>query len=367
MRLVIITPIFDESVSGAAVYYRTLCGQLQRQHEIVVISERASAESLLDVPYRVLRIFPRRSGRERKRILDVLLYGIQNISYFLLPFLLYSRSESVVLVHTSFFNHPGIFGFCLKLAGLFNKRLILVADVRDVLLPQSRFRELSKFDHLIACSRRIESYLDSGCSRLPAITTIPVIQQPASFDQAQVQSLMAEYGLAQKNYWIYAGLLKEDKRVDLIMRAHLCARETEPARGTKLLLIGPDKFASHENSKLLKSSGVVHLAHVDNQLVRGLVQCAGLSISISPKESLSRITLESIDSNTPFIAPPGIPEYDGYPVFPENETSPEVLASMALEISASPPDITYDMSPHRAESVAGEYTTLLEKVATLRG
>ncbi len=308
--LVILTPTFGRSGSGAATYYGLLVDLLSPHFDtITVVSERGVPQGAGAGAAGYVGLWPQRSSRDKQPLRDVLKYGVQNLQYTMLPQILKRQEATCLLLHSSFFNWPGILPVVLRSLSAHRRAgLRVVADVRDGLLPPKRVPLLNDFDAVIACSDNVEAHLLAHGADRQRIRPIPVVQEPLSAAAVSSPELLSSLGLGGAPYVFYAGLLKESKAVDLLLDAFL--NHVRPLRpDLKLVLSGLLKTRHAGIRADLTREGVQHVGNRGRAEVLALMAGAALCVNLSPIEGLPRSSLEALALGRPTLLPPRVPEF----------------------------------------------------------
>lgn len=303
--LLIISPLFYGHAGGASVYYRLLANSLmERNFSVSIISEKSEGD--FDGEY--IGLFPAWAGKDRRLIRDYISYFYQNIQYFRISSVIKKVAPKTVLVHSSFFNHPGLFRIILKAIIKKNPHLHYVADVRDRLLPARRIKELDIFDSIIACSENVKNHLRQNGISEKKIVLIPVIQEQIELQKKQLIKTLKNYNLNGIKYILYVGAVKEDKAVDILLESFL-----KHVRGIRpdvdLVLIGLMKTENLRLKALIKSEGIHYLGNLSRDETLAVMKAASLCVNLSPNEGMPRVSLEAIALKKSVILPPNIPEF----------------------------------------------------------
>jgi glycosyltransferase involved in cell wall biosynthesis len=243
------------------------------------------------------------------------------------------------------------------------KNTLIVADVRDCLIPKSRLKQLSYYDRVIACSRSVECHLLQEPSLKGKIFEIPAIQEKLTPPQKIYSTkILKKHRIEGFEYWLYLGLIKQSKGIDRLIRIFSEALKTKPH--IRLVLAGPmrDKnLVARESIAIAKS--VIVLGSVPRDEARVLISQAALVVNCSPTESISRIALEAIDLGIPVGLPPNIKEYEQWaPAFIIHEAlTPSDAAQRLITIAESHSVPPYPMDRHRSSSVVPQYLSLLKQ------
>ena len=302
-KIYIVSPIFCGGGSGAAIYYNILADSLQRNgFDVTIITDKEECKSKL----KIIKLFPVRSSR-KKNILSYFYYFIQNLTYLRLPFILFKGRPSVVIVHSSFFNYPGIFYLIMRLITYTFRKIKFVVDVRDRGLCKKRIYQLDIFNSIVACSKNIENHLLHYHKLKPKIHHIPIIQEDLSNDYGD-SSVVFGHDLRKIEYILYAGLINESKKVDILLDSFINYVYLKN-ENIKFILCGIVKTNNKRVVNNLKHKGVIFLGNVDRDNVLKLMHYSSLCINISPIEGLPRSSLEPIAMGKPVILPPFVPEF----------------------------------------------------------
>jgi len=359
-NIIIITPIFIGSGTGAATYYHLLAEELQQNGiNLTVISEQTKLSlNFKDSEY--IGLFPTRSGKQKQIIKDIIGYAWQNVQYLRLPNLIQERQPNAVLVHTSFYNFPGIFPQVMKRAiSQKQPKPKYIADVRDVLLPLKQIKYLSQYDQVIACSENVRDRLISGGLNREKITYIPIPQESISVNSVEVDQLLKQLGLEQTPYIFYAGMIKEIKAVDLLLEA-FTRFVTPKIPEVKLVLAGYVKTTNPRLLKLLEADNVCYLGNRNRSEILNLMAGASLCVNLSPNEGMPRSCLEALALKRPVLLPPNIPEYMRYcPDFVVNSRDPKVIGEQIIKALSKPEIPAYPIEQHLPETVIKQYEIAL--------
>ncbi|QDZ40714.1 glycosyltransferase family 4 protein [Euhalothece natronophila Z-M001] len=359
-KVIIITPILFGSGTGAATYYYLLAEGLQHQGiDLTIISEKANLPINFDNG-EYLGLFPSRTGKKKQLIRDLIGYAWQNLQYLKLPSIVQKKQSNAVLVHTSFYNLPGIFPQVMKRAiAQKQSKQKYIADVRDVLLPLKQVKYLSQYDQVIACSENVRQLLISGGLNQEKITYIPIPQETISVNSVEVENLLTELGLDQTPYIFYAGMIKEIKAIDLLLETF--TQFVHPKQpDIKLVLAGYIKTTNPKILNLLQSENVHYVGNRNRKDILNLMAGASLCINLSPNESIGRSSLEALALKRPTLLPPNIPEFMCHcPDFVVSSRDPQVIAEQIIDTLSKQKIPTYPIEQHLPEKVIQQYHTIL--------
>lgn len=357
-RVAICSPIFWGDASGASVYYQLLANELLTHGvDVTVISDQERADSELSVNY--FPLFPARCAKDKRPLRDVAAYLWQNVSYFGIQGILSSVQPHSALIHSSFYNHPGIFAQVMKRVMHKHPEINFIADVRDGLMPAHKVPLLNDYHRVIACSENVANHLLENGLESRRLLRIPVIQERIEpVDKLRTQ-LIADNGLGGQPYIFYAGLVKESKAVDVLLEAFL--RFVRPVRkDMRLVIAGLMKTSSRRVKEMLAQDGVVYVGNRRREEVLALMSGAALCVNLSPDEGMPRTSLEALALGRPVALPPNVPEFvrycDGFVVA---EREPAEVAARMMEIMDAGATPDYPIEMHYPERVLHVYEKVL--------
>lgn len=365
MHLLLITPIFTPAAGGAATYYGLLAHKLIASgiaNKVTIITERMpslwSREILLDGQIQIIRIFPHRAGGSVSKLAQYAKYAIQNLQYMALAWMVIELKPDIVLVHSSFHNFINLLTPVLSYIG---KQVPVIADVRDHQLPVGRLKQLENYHALIACSLNVLGHISMRESLIGRTEHIPVIQENLEPRKYAIQTL-EKYSLNQVPYLLFAGLIKPDKGIDLLLSTYELLKSR--GRGEKLVLVGLAKDLMLL-SRALSIPGVRYLGPVSRDELLDLMSCSRMVINLSGSEGMPRTSLEAIALGVRVIAPSGIPEFERYcPDSVACSSNPELVASQIENLLSKPMQNEYPIGQHATDAVLIQYERLFEKVCS---
>ena len=354
MKIVIITPIFQNMVGGAAIYYDQLSSNLAKYAEVAVISEKSQESKRTSSSIKVIDLFPEWAGRN-KTFASYFKYVWQNIRYFDLIHILKELSPDYTLVHSFFYKHPGTFPWIMEKTIRRFPHTGFVLDVRDRSIASNKKKYLEQYDFLISCSENVSLHLKHTIGIQNKIEQIPVIQIPLKKLLSNINPSKKIKPFLGSNYVFYAGAIKEDKKVDVLLEAFVSTVSSKKP-DVHLLLAGPLKSKSKKIRKLLDHPSVHWLGRLNRDEVICLTANAGLIVNLSPIESMSRICLEAIDLGKPVILPPNVPEYErSCPEFVVGNTDPKDIGQFMLEVMDDQKSPDYPIELHHTAAVMKRY------------
>jgi glycosyltransferase involved in cell wall biosynthesis len=355
--VLIITPIFHGSASGAAIYYKLLYKELTKQgFSVAIISEKTGRSN--GVSY--YGLFPKRCSRDKDVFKDLALYTIQNIAYFLIPRLIKIYKPKTLLVHSSFYNLPGIFPAVMDYIRLTQSKIRIVIDIRDQLLPPIWIKRIKKFNKVIACSENVMEYLCTNGMNKKFVHLIPVIQEPIRIDENLFKNILSSLNLNDKKYIFYAGLVKEKKAIDIILKAFILYMKKEMP-DLRLVISGLIKTYNKKIIQQLKDDHVIYIGNRKREEVLSLMSKASLCINISPNEGLPRSSLESLALKRPTLLPPNVPEFSKCcSKFVYLDSSPRALANKMICIMKGSEVAAYPVEKHLPNRVLPKYKEILK-------
>ncbi len=337
----IVTPIFPPVTGGAATYYGLLSRGLLANgvvKHITVITEKCSERSsnvTAAQDMEIIPLFPYRAGGKKNKFLQYSLYGIQNILYVFIPYLVCKHKPDIVIFHSSFHNF-----FNLIIAPVVNKiskKVPVIADIRDHQLPVQQLKQLEPYHALIACSLNVRNHIQQAGSLTSRINHIPVIQESMTVPRTFANRSLEKYELTQESYLLYAGLIKADKGIELLMQTYKTLRSRGCA--LKLIFIG-----EYKDSRLLKRvlsiPGVQWLGPVKREELLDLMSCCSMALNLSGSEGMPRTSLEALALGVRVLLPKGVPEFEEY--CKDNvvcSSQPELVASQIEKLLLNPPEL----------------------------
>lgn len=365
-KVLIVSPIFFGSGTGAATYYSLLVDSLLScGFDPIIISEKVdSSQNNQQCQY--FGIFPIRTGKNKNIIKDIFVYALQNLAYLRIPAIIYQTQADIIIIHTSFYNLPGIFPWMIKFALKMSKDRCFIADVRDVLFPISQRHYLQDFDKVIACSKNVLHLLQSCKIAKDKTYHICIPQEQLSIDYSYQKSLLISLDLLDKPYIFYSGMVKELKAVDLLLEAFV--EYLHPIKSDTILVIAGYLKTNHPYIlQHLNSNNVYYIGNKSRKDTIHLMAGASVCINLSPKESISRSSLEALALNKPVLLPPNIPEYQEYcSDFVVSTKSPQEIAKKILQLVHTGEVANYPVDKHLPDRVIQDYLEVLTASPTSR-
>lgn len=363
-KILIITPIFFGSGTGAATYYSLLAESLVScDFEPIIISEKTSSSyNYQNCQY--FGIFPIRTGKNKNVFKDILVYAIQNLAYLRIPLIVDQVQPDIIIIHTSFYNLPGIFPWIIKAISKTSENRCLIADVRDVLFPISQGHHLKDFDKVIACSKNVLNLLRSCNINQRKIHHICIPQEKLEINSNYKESLISDLDLGNKTFIFYSGMLKELKAVDLLLQAFVeFIHPQEP--NIFLVLAGYLKTNNSYILQYLHSNNVVYIGNRSRKDIIHLMASAKVCINLSPNESISRSSLEALALQRPVLLPPNIPEYQEFcSDFVVVTKNPQEIATKILQLVHTGEVATYPIEQHLPGKVMHNYLEMLRTTSS---
>lgn len=360
MRLMIITPIFPPAIGGAASYYKLLSEWLlsnRYAEEISIISEKMPGvkhrECLRGGKLKITRIFPYRAGAELSKSRQYLRYLIQNIQYVGLPDLIRKMAPDILLIHSGFHNYLNLLKFVVP---RIKDQCRCIADVRDHLLPEKSLGQLKSYDNIIACSENILQYLAKTENLMDRVSYIRVMQEPISRLRINAQKTLSKYALSKRNYFLYAGLIKAGKGVDLLLQTYQSLR----LKGidTQMVLAGlikDQKMAAQAD----KIPGAHLLGSISRDELLDLMSKSILNINLSPSEGMPRVCLEALALGSKVLLPQGIPEFNRFcPDAVSCSSKPDELAEQIIRLVKTEQIQSFPIDEYNIDNVMKEYVSL---------
>lgn len=340
-RALFLTPIFDPQVGGASVHFKQLStGMVDRgaiDSFIIITSSAPEAPIYERIDHgRIFRVlFSPKSIQKRWSKQKVVLNYLSATLFTILAILLYRVS----LVHTH--TRP-YFSLPVRVAKMSGRPVIV--DGRDLGAPS--FGATGSV--FVCASRNIE---EKARTRDETIRYIPIGIDPEELDVSceNVQT-------PSDPYLLYVGDIATRKGVPELLAAH-----GSGSMDKQLVLIGEciDTSMDFEGRELVTYLGT--LPHND---VLCYIRDADLVVLPSKEEALGRVILEAKYHGTPFVCPPGVPEYS------ENLPDNTLTSVTATDIQNKIEKITnhnsvrggYDIERHFLPNVLSEYHNLYDNL-----
>lgn len=363
VNLLVITPIYRPTTGGAATYYSTLAECLLASGKVsrlTVITERVQGQLNDEITdggkLRILRIFPHRAGRQLGRLQKYWRYALQNLQYLLLPLIVKKLNFDLMLIHSSFHNNINLFYLLIP---YFAKNAPVVADIRDQQLPLKRFKQLTAYTALIACSLNIVSHISKSACLERKLKHIPVIQENIEKLRSESRKTLVKYELHSRKFFLFAGLIKRAKGVNLLLETFEVLR----TRGidVDLILAGLSKDETLVREIEL-ARGVRMIGSVPREELLDLMSEALLNLNISLSEGMPRSSLEALSLGASVLLPNGVPEFEEHcPTSVVAAHDSHVLADQIEAIISSALIVNaYPIEIHAVERVIPIYLDLFQ-------
>jgi glycosyltransferase involved in cell wall biosynthesis len=356
MRVLLVTPLFFPSVSGAAVYFDTLGRELLRRLPDGAVTVLTRAVD--GAPRRerrdglaVLRLLPRGEGRPA-----AVLTGLTMLAASLAV-----RSE-VVHYHTLV-----SYRVLRRLAPLF--RAPLVGDMRD-LAARDEHASIRAYRHcsrVICASENIAGYLRAAGFPADRLAAVPIpLRRPCRATAEEVAGARRRRGLDGRVYALFAGAITPGKGVRELLAAMPLVWRRRP--DLHLVLAGPltpagDRlFEGGFRAAVAADPRLHYLGAVPHPELLVLMQGADLFVLPSRSEGLPRSALEALALEVPVVLPPGIPEFDAacpQAVLPA--LTPEAIAEAMLTAPARGP-AAYPLDRHDPAAVTARVIEIYRAV-----
>lgn len=336
MRILLVTPLFFPSLSGAAVYFDTLSRSLRAL-------EPAADLTILT---RRVRGAPARERRQGVRVLR-LLPNSRLAAPAVLAASVILRSD-VVHYHT-IVSYRGLH----RLAPLF--RAPLVGDMRD-LAARNEGADLRHYEHcsrVICASENIVRFLGSHGFPAEKLAHVPIpFERPAPPAPAVVAAARRRHGIPpDRPYALFVGVIIPYKGVTELLAAMERVWRERPE--LELVLAGPltpegdAAFGGGFRAAVARDPRIHWLGPVPHAEIPSLLAGAELFILPSRTEGLPRSCLEAIALGRKVILPPGIPEFEAAcPAAVLPEITPEAIAAKIVETCRRPTRVNYPLEHH---------------------
>jgi glycosyltransferase involved in cell wall biosynthesis len=364
VRILIITPIFYPTVGGAATYYNLLINGLLNAGIIksaIVITERTQEQSshifIEGGSVEVVRLFPARAGINLNRFYQYVKYGFQNILYIYIPFIVKKHRPDVILVHSSFHNFPNILTPVIRY--LSNKNII-ISDVRDHQMKYKELVKLKYYHEIIACSVNVFNYLNQCREYNKPPLYIPVVQEKINIIKSNAVLTLCRYDLTYGSYFIFAGLLKANKGVELLLNTYKLLRNC--GYSEKLVLAGLSKD-ENLRKQALNTPGVVVLGAISRLDLLELMSGSKMVINISVSEGMPRTSLEALALGVRTMLPQGIPEFEKFcSEFVAESNNANALAGQIQSLLSRSSCNKYPIQNHYPDAVLQLYKNLFNSL-----
>jgi len=364
MHILIITPIFFPTTGGAATYYELLARGLLSSGEVervTVISERlpgyVNREMDENNKIELIRLFPHRAGGAFNKLSQYVRYAIQNVKYTSLPKLIREQKPDVVLVHSGFHNFINLLA---PIICQISKSFPIVADVRDHQMPLHRLRQLRHYHALIACSLNVLEHIGLFDYLTERAIHIPVLQENLLRERSGSGRTLAKYHLTSKSFFLYAGLVKPGKGIDLLISTYEVLRSRGHTEELILAGVGKD-FALLKKASSVP--GVRLIGGMPREELLDLMAHSRMVMNLSASEGMPRTCLEGVALGVHVLMPKGVPEFDRYcPDSVVCSSEPELVASQIEELLAAPADNRYPIHQHEISHVLTQYINLFNDV-----
>jgi glycosyltransferase involved in cell wall biosynthesis len=366
MRILLVTPLFFPSLSGAAVYFDTLSQAIVRREpaaRVAILTRAVAGAPRLERrgAVRVLRLLPAASAtgtRPGGRVAAVLTAAV------ILLVSLALRSD-VVHYHTL-----ASYRALHRLAPLF--RAPLVGDMRD-LAARHEGAALAYYEHcsrLICAAENIRDFLLDGGFPAQRVVHIPIPFVPlAAAPPAQVAAAQARYGLARVTpYLLFAGAIIPGKGIGELLAAMELVWARRP--DLHLALAGPltpegdALYPGGFRARVARDGRLHYLGAVPHTDLMLLLQGAEMFVLPSRTEGLPRAGLEAIALGRKAILPPGIPEFvRACPEAVLDEVTPKAIAAKIEHTWQAGVPPAYSLDPHDASRAAAATLAVYREVA----
>jgi len=352
---------------GAATYYSLLSEQLIRGsivQKITIVTEKYPGEpgEKFDMhgARRIVRLFPFRAGGDVGKLKKYFLYFLQNILYRNLPEFFKSNKIDIAIIHSSFHNQWNMLSPSIR---EIKKYSVLISDVRDCQLPERKLSDLEIYDKIIACSENVKKHLEKINNLMQKTIQIPIPQEDLkNLEIHKTETILESLGLDMSEYLLFAGLIKADKGVDLLLNSYEIYRN-KVDKPHKLVLVGTTRDHALAN-KAARMKGVVLAGALPRQNLLTLIQNAAINVNVSFSEGMPRFCLESLAFNTRVILPQGIPEFEIYlhDWVAKSQDNPEVIADQIVLALENDPPAGYPIEEHYIDNIVHKYERLFQKL-----
>ena len=185
---------------------------------------------------------------------------------------------------------------------------------------------------------------------------IPILQERITVDESNAKQLLDRFKLSEKNYILYAGLIKETKGINLLLEAYCNYLQKD---GLQLVLVGLNKCTHVETIRRLRYPGIYHLGNQKRDTVLALMSKASVCVNLSSSEGLPRASLEAISIGCPVVLPRGVSEFSQYcPEFVVEKEQPETVATQIRRTVSKKIQADFPVEDHYPEKIIPRYLEL---------
>lgn len=353
-RVLIITPLYFGDASGASVYYQKLNSSLKKHGKATLII----SEQIRNHPDWYYPLFPRRAGENKDGVRDYKNYALQNLLYIKMLYIVFKWQPSTVLIHSSFFNFPGIFGINFRLMKFIFPKINWIADVRDRLIKEAGARYLKDFDSIIACSKNVFNHIDRYTLGNSRLRLIPIIQNKFESSLSPLPREINGKVLPEK-FILYVGAVKEEKNVHILIDTYLHYIKKQ-IPDYHLVIAGLIKTNNSSLISALNSEGIQYIGNTSHNETLSLIANSSLCVNLSPCEGMPRFSLESLSMQIPTVLPPNIPEFDQYcPDNVCNTQDPAAISKLCLKLIHESKPNRYPIEQHYEEHTIKQYLDII--------
>lgn len=341
MRVLLVTPLFFPSLSGAAVYFDTLARHL------------AAATPACDVTILTPRV-PGAPARERRGGARVLrLLPRSRLAAPAAVAVARALRADVVHYHT-IASYRGLPRLAALLPGP------LVGDMRD-LAARDEGVDVAPYRHcsrLICAAENILAFLRARGVPPARLVHVPIpLVPPTPPSPAAVAAARARWGLpADRPYALFVGAIIPYKGVAELLAAMEAVWAQLPELG--LVLAGPltpegDAAFPGGFRAALRDPRVRYLGPVPHDEVPALMAGAEVVVLPSRREGMPRVCLEAIALGRKVVLPPGVPEFArACPEAVLDAVTPEAIAAAIVRACREGRPVRYPLEQHDPARVA---------------
>lgn len=354
IKIAIITPIYIVSNGGASIYFNSITRTLGNKYNFSIISESHKTEK-----NNYYGIFPKRGSLEYHNFLHkIFIFIYENLTYLKIFIVLSKIRPDVIHIHSSYFNNPNIFPIIFLILKIFYRSKFIL-DARDKMMKKYFYVFVKYFDNIICCSEDIHEIYKKILKKKNQnkIFQIPVlINEVKNFDKKSIPK-----EIINKKYIIYAGLIKSQKNVDLIIETFQQITSKQ-IQNLYLVLIGTVKNKKKYFYSKFNDKKIYYFEAMNNATVQNIIKESEIAINISPNEGVPQFCLESIANKKLVILPPNIIEFNEYAkenVF--TGSTKEELNNFILKILNNKIYPNYPISRHFIRNQILKYEEIYEK------
>lgn len=308
-----ITPVYVPAPGGGAVQALTIArGAIQAGDDMVILTEaypgEPVTETVADDPSTggrawVERRFPFRAGRARKDMRSYIDYFHANLRYLALPKQIdriaaqQDYAAVAILVHTSLLYSANTLEWILpRFAKTIRRPVVLIAELQDHFLPDSKLRLLPKFDFVVTTAEGVAGAIKRRAPDISErVRLIPMpFDAPETPTEARVAATLEKFGLRGVKFLLNANGLTEWKHTAEMREALAILRRNPALQDMVLVTVGRERDRTPADNEAEAAGLARYLGPVLREDVLALMRAAELTLVLSPREAISRVAVEAM-------------------------------------------------------------------------